>query len=185
MSEINWHDWFYYDETSPSCLRWQVSVFTGEYYKRVLVNKGDPVVSQSSHGYYNVKLKSKTYLVHRIIYEMFNKDMWEGYVIDHINRDKTDNKIENIRAVKAENNARNRSKHPNNSTGTTGVYFRNSRFPAYIAFWYDTDKRMRQKSFSVIKYGKDEAMRLAIECRQNQIKKLNLLGYGYTETHGE
>ena len=39
------------------------------------------------------------------------------------------------------------------------------------------------KSFSVYKYGREEAFRLACEVRQREIEKLRLLGFDYTDRH--
>lgn len=185
QGEIKWDDYFYYDETSPSCLRWKVDITTGEFYKRVLVKVGESLYSKSDEGYYVVKLHNRTYQVHRIVYELFYGSIPDGFIIDHINRNKEDNRVSNIRLTTTEYNARNRSKHCNNSTGVTGVYFRESKHSYYVAFWYDINGKMRQKYFSVLKHGKDEAFDLAIRWRKLQIDQLNSLGHGYTDKHGE
>ena len=43
--------------------------------------------------------------------------------IDHINHNRSDNRISNLRKASYEVNSKNRSKQWNNSSGTTGVYF--------------------------------------------------------------
>lgn len=51
-----------------------------------------------SSGYYKCKFKKKGYLIHRIIFAIHH-----GYMpkmIDHIDRDKSNNKIENLRECK-------------------------------------------------------------------------------------
>ena len=46
----------------------------------------------------------KKFLVHRLVYEAFNGKIPEGYTIDHIDQNKLNNKIENLRWVtKSEN----------------------------------------------------------------------------------
>lgn len=66
---------------------------------------GKPVGNLDSNGYLLVAMKGKRYRVHRIIYEMHNGTIPEGYQIDHINRVRDDNRIENLRlATLAENN---------------------------------------------------------------------------------
>lgn len=50
--------------------------------------------------------KSKSYLIHRLVYFTFNPEIQENdkFVINHINGDKTDNKIENLEYItKSEN----------------------------------------------------------------------------------
>ena len=44
-----------------------------------------------------------------------------GMEIDHINRDSTDDRIENLRAVTPSQNCHNRGKYSNNSSGFTGI----------------------------------------------------------------
>jgi len=36
-NDIDWKEIFYYDETSPSCLRWKVNVLTGRHKNIVIV----------------------------------------------------------------------------------------------------------------------------------------------------
>lgn len=67
-------------------------------------------------GYIRVRVLGTEYRAHRIIWEMFNGEIPEGYLIDHIDGDVYNNRIENLRlATRQENNA-NR-KVVNNTTG--------------------------------------------------------------------
>ena len=68
--------------------------------------KGSIVGGKIGRGYYVTRIEGKVYYIHRLIY------MWHhGYisdVIDHINNDKTDNRIENLRDVTQYLNSLNR-----------------------------------------------------------------------------
>lgn len=66
-------------------------------------------------GYIAVTFKGKQYMAHRVIWELLNGPIPEGLVIDHINMDRADNKITNLRlATKSQNNM--------NSEGHGGKY---------------------------------------------------------------
>jgi hypothetical protein len=75
--------------------------------------------TNSSHGYRDVKIEGKLYLAHRIIYLHCH-----GYlpaVIDHIDNDKLNNRVENLRpATKAENGYNSKLSKVNTS-GIKGV----------------------------------------------------------------
>lgn len=50
-------------------------------------------------------------LVHRLVYETFVGEIPDDREIDHINRDKTDNSLDNLRLVSPSENCRNRGNH--------------------------------------------------------------------------
>lgn len=50
-------------------------------------------------GYRKVIIDYASYLEHRIIWIMFFGEIPDGYMLDHINRIKNDNRIENLRLV--------------------------------------------------------------------------------------
>lgn len=66
--------------------------------------------SQSAKGYYQVRLFSKQFkkgklqYIHRIIYETFVGDIPDGYEIDHIDGDTTNNEISNLQIIKPRDN---------------------------------------------------------------------------------
>jgi hypothetical protein len=190
MNEINWHDWFYYDETSQSCLRWKVARWSGKHFKRLNVAVGSEITLKDSEGYFIVRLHNKKYKAHRIIYELFKGKIDKGLVVDHIDNVRHNNKINNLRAISSAHNSRNAKKYSSNNSGVNGVskqysYRSYGTYLAYVANWVDLDGKKYGKSFAVTKYGEDTALRLAKEYRENMIAQLNELNAGYTETHGE
>lgn len=74
----------------------------------------------SGHGYIVISINSKNYLTHRLawlyVYGRFPLEQ-----IDHINHDRTDNRITNLREVTELENHRNMSKSTNNTSGVVGV----------------------------------------------------------------
>lgn len=186
MEEINWNDWFYYDETSKSCLRWKVDRPSGRNLKIIKVRAGDEAGTLDSNRHWQVKLDKKLYIVHSIIWKMHNGDLPQGFVIDHFDRDSTNNRLSNYRVVTQLVNTRNRNPNKNNTSGVHGVNFYTSKGYSYwAAQWRTLENQNAVKSFSVNKYGNDGAFRLACEYREVMIAELNVQGAGYTESHGK
>ncbi|EBN6978918.1 HNH endonuclease [Salmonella enterica] len=95
---------------------------------------GDPVGWINGNGYLQTSVSGENVLVHRIIWEMHNGKIPNGMEIDHINHDRTDNRIENLRIVNHKDNHKNVSMQSNNKTGVCGVCFieRCNKFRASI-----------------------------------------------------
>ena len=71
---------------------------------------GDEVGKISNRGYRVTKYKRKDYSVHRIIWLIVH-GKWPTGQIDHINGEKTDNRIENLRDVSLRENLCNQKRH--------------------------------------------------------------------------
>lgn len=183
---IDFNERFVYDETSPSCLRWKIDRYTGGKYQILRRAKGDIAgYINPATGYWDVSIGNKKFLkMHRIIWEMMNGAIPDGFVVDHIDGDKTNNGISNLRVVTAAHNTRNRIKAKTNTSGVTGVYLE-EKANRFKAMWCDLHHIQRSKSFSINKYGYEEAFNLACEWREKKIAELNLEGAGYTERHGK
>lgn len=94
--------------------------------------KGEEAGSLSHYGYIEIRYKNKLYKAHRIIFLMFH-----GYLpkeIDHINCNRIDNRIENLRPATRSENNRNTRLQTRNKTGYKGVWFDKERnkYQAYI-----------------------------------------------------
>ena len=84
---------------------------------------------------------------HRIIYMMVHGHMPK--IIDHIDGDPSNNKIENLRGATHSQNMRNSKKPINNSSGFKGIYF-SSRTKKWIAQCWIDNKKHYLGSFSDI-----------------------------------
>jgi hypothetical protein len=125
---IEWNDYFYYDRSSPSSLKWKVDVRTGKNLNRVIVAKGDDagcIFEANGRLYWRVRLDGKATFVHRVVHYLFNGSLESKMIIDHIDGDGLNNNINNLRVVSHGINSRNKSKSKNNSSGITGVHIRN------------------------------------------------------------
>ena len=183
---------FKYDTSSPSYLTRRVAVYRGSpthNNRSVQIEAGTPVghyraqQKRKAGGWY-VKINRTTVGIHKIIYVLFHGSLEDGTVIDHINRDPSDNRVENLRAVPQKINSRNRSMSVLNKSGVTGVHREERNGLSYwIAAWREHDKHLT-KRFSIKLLGEDKAKELAIEYRKIQIERMNLDGAGYTKDHG-
>lgn len=184
---------FYYDETSPSGLRWAINVsytslFGGSALKRKIGDVAGTLQSsrKGAAKRWKVKYQQKQHMAHRVIYELHYGKPDRKLVIDHIDGNSENNVINNLRLVTQTLNARNSKKLSTSVTGTTGVTYREVNGSSYYAAaWIGSDGKMGNKYFPIKKYGKELAEFLACEYRLHMIDLLNIQGYGYTDRHGK
>jgi len=61
------------------------------------VKVGDIAGSLDKHGYIQIEINNRRYQLHRLIWIYHNETIPEGMQIDHINHDRSDNRIDNLR----------------------------------------------------------------------------------------
>lgn len=103
----------------------------------IVKNNKDKILKQriNRNGYQIINLSKgnikKTFPIHRLIGMHYIERKNENLcILDHIDRDKLNNSIENLRWV--DYNGNNRNKSVPNKYGYTGVYKRNNRYIARI-----------------------------------------------------
>jgi hypothetical protein len=90
-------------------------------------------------GYVRVKLLNKKYLAHRLAWFIVHKQ-WPDGQIDHINGNRSDNRIVNLRVVDQSGNSQNRrAKQKNNQSGYFGVHASGAKWRAQIRI----DKKLK------------------------------------------
>ena len=77
--------------------------------------------SLDKDGYLIIKIKGKQYKAHRLVFAYHN-GRFPTMEIDHINRNRLDNRIENLREVDRQTNIDNTTRKPNFDTGVVGIY---------------------------------------------------------------
>lgn len=98
----------------------ETGIFTWKVSTSRNVKAGDVAGSQNGDGYMQIRVCSRSYLAHRLAW-LYEHGEWPKDQIDHINRDRSDNRIENLREVTNKQNHQNRSKPSNNTSGHPGV----------------------------------------------------------------
>lgn len=76
-------------------------------------------------GYVQIRINYKFYLAHRLIYLLHYNTL--PAIIDHIDGNQSNNKIENLREATRTQNGYNAKKWKNNTSGTKGVSFSTQR----------------------------------------------------------
>lgn len=77
--------------------------------------------SYDKDGYLIIKIKGKQYKAHRLVFA-YHHGRFPKDEIDHINRNRSDNRIENLRESDRKINNNNRVFVPNKDTGAVGIY---------------------------------------------------------------
>jgi hypothetical protein len=87
----------------------------------VSIKEGAEITSCDGQGYLKVRLNDRNIKLHRIIWIMAGNTIPKGYILDHINRNRVDNRLENLRLATLSNNAMNRGPSSRNTSGYKGV----------------------------------------------------------------
>ena len=116
------------------------------------------------NGYVAMWVEGNLYLAHRLawLYEHGEFPV-KGLQIDHINHDRSDNRLVNLRVVTRSENLRNAGKSKNNISGATGVCWSKGAnkwlvqimvagVSTYLGVFTDKDKAIAAREEANIKY---------------------------------
>lgn len=82
--------------------------------------------SYDKYGYLIVKVKGKQFKAHRIVW-LLHHGVFPNGELDHKNRNRSDNRIENIREATRKMQVENRTVLPNPDTGVVGIHIDNTK----------------------------------------------------------
>ena len=149
---FGWRDLFSYDNESGQLIhrvrsewmfvdRRSCSIWNAKNANKVAGTK-------RPDGYIGLCVFRKTIVAHLVVWEMHHGSIPKGFEIDHINRCKSDNRIENLRlATKSQNAANVSEKRKNNTSGVKGVYW-STRESSWIAEIIVRYKKIRIGTFN-------------------------------------
>jgi hypothetical protein len=109
-------------------------------------------------GYLRTRFNNKLYYTHRLIFMLHNE--YEPEFVDHIDGDKLNNKIENLREASREQNMQNRKLNNRNTSGIKGVEWFKRTESWRVNLWV----KGKQKCFGYFK-DKELAELVAVEAR--------------------
>lgn len=86
-----------------------------------------------THGYIQIMINGRNYTAHRLAWLYEYGEFPEG-MIDHVNRDRTDNRIANLRTATGTQNLANARRSSTNTSGFKGVSYcrRTGKYEAYV-----------------------------------------------------
>jgi hypothetical protein len=107
---------------------------TGVFTRKVLCGgrvEGSIAGTLHCDGYLKFSVDNRLYLAHRLAW-LFVYGEWPPNQIDHINGNRADNRIVNLRLATPAENSRNRRRHQNNISGFKGVIRQRAKWHAQI-----------------------------------------------------
>jgi len=143
------------------------------YWKRPKGSNVDPSYPAgyvNKKGYRRIQINREKYSAHRLVMKFNGIIIPEGLQVDHINGNRDDNRIENIRIVTGSENKKNSKKYNNNSSGYTGVAY-HKKAQKWVAYIKSEGKLIHLGSFE----NKNDAA---------QVRKNAELEFGFSKRHG-
>lgn len=184
---MNWNEYFYYDETSPTFLRWKIDIYKGNP-EFLAIGAGSVAGTKQyrkcgAPKRLQVQLNNKAHAIHTIIWEIFNGCVHDGMLIDHLDRNPFNNRLDNLAIKTQAENSRNRKMSTRNTSGIHGVSI--CKRPRVCAMWVDLHGKACNKYFTIKECGSLEcAIEAASQFRKLKIIELNSQGARYEDGHG-
>lgn len=177
VSKSEFAEFVYYDESSPTCLRWRV--VTGPRCK-----VDEPVGSiictkDGTARSITTKINGRNVKVSRIIWALFNELTPEDMIIDHIDNNPHNNKIENLRCITIAENSRNRQRNKGSKSEFPGIYRRETNYTASVSI----NGVNKSTTYAFSKYGEELALQKCLAWRKSMLLMANEVGANYSDHH--
>ena len=153
-----------YDESSRTFLTW-----IGKPSPKSTLRIGEPAgYFHRSSGYHYISISSNRYAIHRIVWTLNNGDIQSGMVIDHIDNNKSNNSISNLRICTYNDNTRNSNKKLKSNSGFKFIHKTDRR---YSVSWKEGGPTKRYfKRFAISRYETEKhALEAALAFRQQLV----------------
>ena len=122
-------------------------------------------------GYKYTKICGKSEAIHRLVLIWHGFEIPKGMMVDHINQDTHDNRIENLRVVTSFENAQNRKMPKHNTSGHHGIQWRKARNKWVVRVQFNGKWYVR---------GHFDDINDAIKRRDEVVKE-----FGFSDLHGK
>lgn len=159
-----------YDETSPTFLRWNNAMKNNA---KAGSSAGSIPKKEQKKKYCTLEIEGVSYGVHRIVWTIHNGEIPSDLFVDHIDGDKTNNSVQNLRLVNAKHNSHNRlGVIPASGYRNIQESYYNNRLTGYMIRWNERDNRKRlNKSFGITGFTQEEALYSCYEFRDSLIER--------------
>ena len=107
---------------------------TGRILKNYISNRGYFYTSLNNNN------KQKAFTIHRLLAKYFKDDYSEELDVDHIDRNRLNNNLENLRMVTRQENLCNVSSHKDSSSKYKGVYYNKRRLKWHTSIYNNGKK---------------------------------------------
>jgi hypothetical protein len=94
----------------------------------------------NAKGYRQISVRGVLYYAHRLVWLAEHGGLPDG-LIDHINRNRSDNRIQNLRVVSAKENMENTGMYASNASGYKGVHW-DRQYGKWVAIVNHNRKRV-------------------------------------------
>lgn len=177
-NKVEWGDYFYLDEDSPTGLRWLQQ-------ERPYRHKGDAAgyPQRTSKGNrWVVSVANHIWVVSRIIHVMLNGNFDSLLVVDHLDGDPSNNSFNNLEIKTSRGNAQN-TVWCDKGLPRGISYKEGNNASCFEVNWREVSGKKRSKTFSCKKLGEETALSSAIAFRKFCLESLNKEGMQYTTRH--